>query len=164
MLTEGALFFLNLCNEYRDLRHAKATSGVAEAWLKQNKAAMVVQRRRLGSEDSDDDATTSKTIPSAAARRPSKKRITNSRVAVVSHVQAFPSKKPRKTSAPSTPSRPEKVQEPAQISSHYGGLEDEDDKKEWEAIKKRPVKERGVRISDHVRCHYVFFFRLSTTC
>ncbi len=57
----------------------------------------------------------------------------------------------------STPSGPEKVQEPmdAQNSSHHGGLKDEDDKEEWEAIKQSPVKEWGVHISDHVHCHHV---------
>ncbi len=42
MLTEGDLFFLNLCNEYRDLQHAKAVSGISEVWLKQDKATMVI--------------------------------------------------------------------------------------------------------------------------
>ncbi len=163
MLTEGDLFFLNLCNEYRDLQHAKAASSVSEVWLKQDKATMVVQRGQLIMEDFDDDATTPKTIPSDDARKPSKKRTTNSGVAVIAHVQAFPSKKSRKTSTASTPSGPEKVQEPmdAQNSSHHGGLEDKDDKEEWEAIKQSLVKERGVRISDHVHCHHV---RLSTPC
>ncbi len=86
---------------------------------------------------------TPKTIPSDAARKPSKKHTTNSGVAVIAHVQAFPSKKSCKTSMASTPSGPEKVQEPmdAQNSSHHGGLKDEDDKEEWEAIKQSPVKE-----------------------
>lgn len=168
MLTDSALFFLNLCNEYRDIREAKARSGVSEAWLKQNKATAVQSRRRPITEDDDDDDDDDDTVPeatSSAANKPSKKkRITNSGVAVVSRVQALPSNKSRKAST-STPGDSEKVRDngpkDVQTSVRYGGLEDEDDDEEWEAIRQSPVKEPGVRISDHVRCRYVHF---STPC
>jgi hypothetical protein len=42
-----------------------------------------------------------------------------------------------------------------QTSAGYGGLEDEDDNEEWEAIKWSPAKGPGVRISDHVNRRYV---------
>jgi hypothetical protein len=158
MLTEGALFFFNLCNDYRDIRRAKATSGVSDAWLRQEKSTISI-RRRLP-EDSDDETTASKPS-STTANRPSKKRIIDSGVAVVAHAQALPSKQSRKAS---TSGDAEKVhdEEPMDVySCHYGGLEDEDDEEEWEAIKQSPAKQQGVRISDHVRCHSS---RLPTPC
>jgi hypothetical protein len=159
MLTESALFFLNLCNDYRDLREVKATAGVSEEWLKQNKAPTAVRRQQLFTGDSDDD-TTAPEARSSAASRPSKKRITNSDVAVVARVHTFPSKQSRSAS---TSGNSEKVLEPTdvQTSCRYGGLEDEDDNEEFETFKRSPVKERGVRISDHVSCRYVC---LSTPC
>ena len=169
MLTDSALLFLNFCNEYRDIREAKARSGVSEAWLKQNKATAAQSRRRPITEDDDDDdddddGTAPEATSSAANRPPKKKRITNSGVAVVSRVQALPSNKSRKAST-STSGDSEKVHddEPkdVQTSVRYGGLEDEDDDEEWEAIRQSPVKEPGVRISDHVRCRCV---RFSTPC
>lgn len=152
MLTEGALFFLNLCNEYRDIQRAKATSGVSDAWVYQGKSHTAI-RRRLN-EDSDNEATASNAT-SSSANRPSKKRLTNSGIVVVARAQVLPSKQSRKSS---TSGNSEKVrdEEPiAQTSCRYGGLEDEDDEEEWEAIRQSPVKEKGVRIIDRVRCHYV---------
>ena len=165
MLTESALFFLNLCNEYRDLRQAKGRSGLSEAWLKQDKAAASVQRqRRRITEDSDDDDATTPDATSSAASRPLKKCIINSGVAVVSHELALRSKKSRKVLT-STSGDSEKVrdEEPmgTQTSSRYGGLEDKDDNEEWEAIRQSLAKARGVRITDCVRCCYV---RLSPPC
>ena len=79
-------------------------------------------------------------------------------------MQALPSNKSRKAST-STSVDSEKVcdnkPKDVQTSVRYGGLEDEDDDKEWEAIRQSPVKEPGVRISDHVCCRYV---RFSTPC
>jgi hypothetical protein len=163
MLTNSALFFLNLCNEYRDLQQAKAKAGVSAAWVKQAKTTTAVQHRRAIPEVSDDDATAPE-VTSGAASGPSKKRIINTDVAVVSHAQTFASKKSRKAST-STSGDLEKVRdkEPIDVQTGvgYGGLEDEDDNEEWEAIKLSPVKGPGVRISDHVRRRYV---RLSTPC
>lgn len=158
MLTEGALFFLNLCNEYRDIQRAKATSGVSDAWLHQGKSHRAI-RRRLN-EDSDNEATVSNATSSSASR-PLKKLITNSGIAVVARAQVLPSKQSRKGS---TSGNSEKVceKEPmVHTSCRYGGLEDEDDEEEWEAIRQSPVKEKGVRIFDRVRCFYV---SLSTPC
>ena len=149
MLTEDALFFLNLCNEYRDLRRAKATSGVSEAWLRQQEKDSVTQTRRGLTEDSDSDARSSK-----------KKRITTSGVVVVAHAQLLPSKKSRSAST-SIDSENVRDNDVVQTSARYGGLEDEDDTEEREAVKRSPVKAEGVRISDHVRCHRV---HLSTPC
>ena len=155
MLTESALFFLNLCTEYRDIRHAKATSGVSEVWLKQNKTA---KRPRPLTDDSDDDATAPE-ARSSAASNPTKKRIIGSGGVVATRAQVLPSKLSRKAST--TKEVCDKEPMDVQTSCHYGGLEDEDDKEEWEAIRQSPVKERGVRISDHVSCRYV---RLLTRC
>ena len=160
MLTESALFFLNLCNDYRDIQNAKVTSGVSEEWLK-NKATTAVRRRRLVTEDSDNDATAPEATSSAASK-PSKKRITNTGVVVLARDARLSSKQSRRAS---TLGDSEKVRdkEPTdvQTGSHDGGLDDEDDEEEWEAMRQSPAKERGVRISDHVRCHYV---RLLATC
>jgi len=89
-LTESALFFLDFYNAYRDLKHAKATSGVLEAWFKQDKAITAVHRWRLITEDSNDDATASKATSSGASK-PSKERIINSGIAVVARAQGLPS-------------------------------------------------------------------------
>lgn len=168
MLTESDLFFLNLCNEYRDLRQAKASFGISEEWLKQKekeKATTAVKRRRRRSvEDSDDDATVPEAT-SCAAGKPSKKRLINSGIAVVAHEQALPSKQSRNATISGDS---EKVcdKEPTDVQTmcHYGGLEDEDDNEEWEAIKQSPVKERGVRISDHVCCPSCLCIPLSIPC
>lgn len=161
MLTESSLFFLNLCNEYSDLQQAKATSGLSDAWVKQVAATKTAKRRRSRTEDSDDgDATPTPEATSSATSRPSKKRISNSGVAVAVHERTLPLKKLRKGStSTSGAGNSEKVrdEEPANVqnSSRYGGLEDEDDEEEWRVIKQSPVKERGVRVSDHVRRRYV---------
>jgi hypothetical protein len=152
MLTEGALFFLNLCNEYRDIREAKRTSGVSETLLKQNKSTSAAKRQRHFPEDSDDDA------PSAASRS-TKKRILTTSVGVTSHGQALPSKRSRKASTSEKVSDKEPME--VQTSCRYGGLEDEDDEEEWQAVKQSPIKAKGVRISNHVRRSYV---RLLTRC
>jgi hypothetical protein len=155
MLTKSSLLYLNFCNEYRDLRHAKKTSGVSREWLEQAKVSTVVRHRGLTMKDSSDDSSDD-TTPAIrrATSRPSKKRITDSGVAIVSRVQALPPKHPRKAR---TSGNAEMVcdEEPmgALNSCHYGGLDDEDDTQEWEAIRQSPVKERGVRIVDDVRCH-----------
>ena len=152
MLTESALFFLNLCHDYRDLQNVKATAGASEAWLKQVKVTTTVQRRSLITEDSNDNAT----APKATSDKPSKKRITNSGIAIVVHVQ--PSVK--QSSWASTLGDSEKVpdEEPMDVQT---GLEDKDDKEEWKGISQSPVKKRGVRISDHVHFRRV---RLSAPC
>ena len=154
MLTESALFFINLCNEYRDLRHVKVMAGVSEAWVKQKKVTKATQRRRHFTDESNDDAM----APSSAASRPSKKRITASGVAVIAHAQPLPSNQPRKTS---TSANSEKAcdKEPVDVQAgcRYGGLEDEDDGEEWEAIRQSLVKPQGVRISDHVHHRCVRF-------
>ena len=154
MLTEIALFYLNLCTEYRDIRRAKATTGVSDAWAKQNETTTVAKRPRPPPGDSDDDATAS-----SAANNPTKKRVTNSRTVVPSRAQAPPSKQSSKASAIEEV-RDEEPKD-VQTSCRYGGLEDEDDTEEWEAIRRSPIKERGVRISDHVSCRHV---RLLTRC
>jgi hypothetical protein len=43
MLTDSALFFLNLYNEYRDLQQAKAKAGVSAVWVKQAKTTTAIQ-------------------------------------------------------------------------------------------------------------------------
>jgi hypothetical protein len=163
MLTDSALFFLNLCNEYRDLQQAKVKVGVSAAWVKQAKTTTAVQHRQPIPEVSDHDATAPE-VTSGAVSGPSKKRIINSDVAVVSHAQMFASKKSRKAST-STSGDLEKVcdKEPINVQTGvgYSGLEDKDDNEEWEAIKLSLVKGPEVRISDHVHRHYV---HLSTPC
>jgi hypothetical protein len=73
-------------------------------------------------------------------------------------MQMFASKKSRKASTLISGDL-EKVRdkEPINVQTGvgYGGLEDEDDNEEWEAIKLSLVKGPGVCISDHVCCHYV---------
>jgi hypothetical protein len=166
MLTDSALFFLHLCNEYRDLQQAKAKAGVSAAWVKQAKTTPTVQHRQPIPEVSDDDATAPE-VTSGAASGPSKKRIINSDIAVVSHVQMIASKKSCKASRPSTSTSGnlEKVRdkEPIDVQTGigYGGIEDKDDNEEWEAIKLSPVKGPEVCISDHVHRRYV---RLSAPC
>ena len=151
-LTEGALFLLNLCNEYKDLRRARPRFGVLEAWVLQNKVVTAAQRWRLITEDSDDNPT----APEAATSKPTKKCIVDSDVTIGSHARTLPSKESRKASTL------EKVRYKEPMTScRYGGLEDEDDTEEWEAINQCPIKEPGVRISDHVRCRYS---RSSTPC
>jgi hypothetical protein len=162
MLTESALFFLNLCNEYSDIQHAKATSGVSDAWLKEKKAATTAQRRRASTEDSDDGAMAPEAT-SRAASRPTKKRIISSGAAVVSRAQALPSKQSRKTSAAENvrDKGPVEVQSSCRLSGLEHEDDDEDDDEEWQSVKQSPVKERGVCVSDDVRCCYVC---LSTRC
>lgn len=157
MLTESSLFFLDLCNDYRDLREAKTRCGLSEAWL-ERKTATASQSWRPNTDDSDYDAT----APKATSSKSSRKHLINPDVFVGSHAQVLPEKKSRKAPiSTSGDSETVRYNEPMnfQTSAGYGGLEDEDDDEEWETIKQSPAKGPGVRISDHVNRRYV---RLST--
>jgi hypothetical protein len=145
-LTETSLFFLNLCNDYRALQHAKAKSGVTKSWLRQRKTTTL--NKRPNESDDDSDAIPDSEATPTTARKPVKKRILNSGVAVVNQAEALASK----------PLSKKKLSEDAvtrdgsaeQGDVRYGGLEDEDDNKEWETIQQSPVKGKGVRKSDTV--------------
>jgi hypothetical protein len=159
MLTKSTLFFLNLCNDYRDLQEAKAKCHLSEAWL-EHKLTTASQPWRPNMDDSDSDAR----APKATSSKSSRKHLINSDVAVGSHAQALPAKKSRKAPISTSGAGDSETvcyEEPmnAQTSAGYGGLEDEDDNKEWETIKRSPAKGPGVCISDHVNRRYV---RLST--
>ena len=160
MLTESSLFFLNLCNEYNELRDAKVTSGISEEWVKQIAATKSTKRQACTESSDDDNATTTLEATSSSTSRPSKKCINNLGIAVIAHEQALPLKKIHKGStSTSGKGKLEKMrsEEPTatQNSCHYGGLEDEDDEEEWRVIEQSPAKQEGVCISDHMHCHYV---------
>ena len=160
MLTESSLFFLNLCNEYSELRDAKVMFSISEEWVKQIAATKSTKHQACTESSNDDNATTMPEATSSATSRPSKKCINNLGIAVVAHEQALSLKKIHKGStSTSGEGKSEKMrnEEPtaAQNSCHYGGLEDEDDKEEWRAIEQSPAKRKGMHISDHVCCRYV---------
>jgi hypothetical protein len=145
-LTDSSLFLLNLCNDYRALQRTKANSGVTKSWLKQNKTTTLSKRQNESDDDSD-------AVPEATlitASKPIKKRILNSGVAVISQAETLASR---------PPSKKKKLNKDAvghdkdteQGDVRYGGLEEEDDNKEWETIRQSPVKGKGVRRSDTVR-------------
>ena len=157
MLTESSLFFLDLYNDYRDLREAKTRCGLSEAWLK-CKTATASQSWQLNMDNSDNDAT----APKVTSSKSSQKHLINSDVFVGSHAQVLPEKKSHKAPI-STSGDSEMVHynEPInfQTSASYGGFENKDDDEEWETIKQSLAKGPGVCISDHVNHRYV---RLST--
>jgi hypothetical protein len=158
MLTEGDLFFHNLATEYRELIRVKTSTGVSDAWVREEKDAEIDRSQQLISENSDDDAAMleATSTTSSATSKSSKKRDINSHIAVVPRAQAPSSKRSRKASRLGDPNKVRgKVPTVAQTSCRYGGLEDEDDTEECEAIMQSPVKEQGVCISDHVSHHYV---------
>jgi hypothetical protein len=72
MLTNNALFFLNLCNEYRDLQQAKAKAGISVSWVKQAKTTTAIQHWQPIPEVPDNNATAPK-VTSGAASEPLKK-------------------------------------------------------------------------------------------
>ena len=112
----------------------------------QNKATRSVRHGWFSTEDSDDHPEAT----SSVASKPTKKRLVDSGADVVARNPL--SKRSRKAST----SKKARNEEPIdiQFSCREGGLEDEDDQEEWEAIRQCPVKERGVRIFDHVHCRY----------
>jgi hypothetical protein len=143
-LTDSSLFFLNLCNDYRALQRTKANSGVTKSWLKQNKTTTLGKRQNESDDDSD-------AVPEATlimASKPIKKRVLNSGVVVVSQAETLASRPPSKKKLNEDAVAHNKDMEQGDV--RYGGLEDEDDNKEWEAIQQSPVKGKGVRRSDTV--------------
>ena len=153
MLTKSSLFFLDLCNDYRNLREAKTRCGLLEAWFK-CKTATASQSWWPNMDDSNDNAT----APKVTSSKSSQKHLINPDVFVGSHVQVLPEKKSRK--APILTSGDSETvcyNKPMnfQTSAGYSGLEDEDDNEEWETIKQSPAKGPGVHISDHVNRCYV---------
>ena len=157
MLTESSLFFLDLCNDYRDLWEAKMRCGLSEVWL-EHKTATASQSWQPNTDNSDDDAT----APKATSSKSLQKHLINPDVFVSSHAQVLPEKKSHKAPILTLGNfKMVRYNEPMnfQTSAGYGGLEDEDDNEEWETIKQSLAKGPGVRISDHVNHHYV---RLST--
>lgn len=159
-LTEGSLFFLNLCNDYRALQHTKANSGVTRSWLEQNKTTTLKKRQNESEDDSD---ALPEAIPRMASK-PTKKRVLNSRVAVVSQAETLASKPPSKKKLNEDGVNHDENMEQGNV--RYGGLEDEDDNREWETIRQSPVKGKGVRKSDTVRpiAMYLLIHTLLTPC
>ena len=106
---------------------------MSKAWVMQNKVT-AVQCQWLITGDSDNNTTAPETTSNAASNT-SKKHVINFGVAVVAHAQALPSKRLRKAPISSN-SKKGRDKEPmdVQTTSRYGGLEDEDDMKEWEAL------------------------------
>jgi hypothetical protein len=150
-LTDSSLFLLNLCNDYRALQRTKANSGVTKSWLKQNKTTTLSKRRNESDDDSD--------IPEAAliaASKPIKKRVLNSGVAVISQAETVASRPPSKKKLNEDAVAHDKDTEQGDL--RYGGLEEEDDNKEWETIRQSPVKGKGVRRSDAVRPNPIHMF------
>lgn len=153
LLTETVLFFHNFINDFRASKAQKSQCGLVEDW---RDAVTIARSQSRLTRTKETDSVTSSTTAHSKKRVRSALSTTNETLVSVA-------------TAPSKISRPKKdiPKSSVQAINHidtteYGGLDDEDDTEEREAIMSSPVK-GPVRVSGAVRTTLITHNGLSLT-